>query len=154
ALSNQGPGRPMEGAGRAFMETAFGRDLGNVRIHTDTAAANAATMLNANAFTVGSDIYFAAGRYGPETLAGRTLLAHEITHTIQRESGTGSAARSSRPVSDPNDASEREAESIARRVAAGSPVTAEPTAGGAMIQRQEGGGSGILSGLSSGIGAA
>ena len=67
------------------MEPRFGRDLGGVRIHTDAAAARAAEAPNAAAFTVGGDIHFAEGRYQPDTLPGRHLLAHELTHTVQQE---------------------------------------------------------------------
>jgi peptidoglycan hydrolase-like protein with peptidoglycan-binding domain len=85
----QAPGRPLDGATRAFMEPRFGRDLGAVRVHTDTQAAQSAHAVNALAYTVGRDIVFGAGRYAPSTAEGRNLLAHELTHTIQQ---TGNAA--------------------------------------------------------------
>jgi Domain of unknown function (DUF4157) len=40
--------------------------------------------LNAQAFTVGNDIYFNSGKYAPESDSGRHLLAHELTHTVQQ----------------------------------------------------------------------
>jgi Domain of unknown function (DUF4157) len=138
ALRGQGAGRPLDAASRGFMEPRFGHDLSGVRIHTDAAAARGARLLNAHAFTVGNDVYFAQGRYDPATLPGRTLLAHELTHTIQQGGAAGGAvALSSAAVSHPNDASEREAESVAHHVAGGSPgapaISSAPTA----IQRQE-----------------
>ena len=36
------------------------------------------------AFTVGSDVYFADGRYDPSSVPGRELLAHELTHVMQQ----------------------------------------------------------------------
>ena len=36
------------------------------------------------AFTRGSNIVFREGQYRPHTFAGRQLLAHELTHTIQQ----------------------------------------------------------------------
>jgi len=78
------PGRPLAPATRAFMEPRFGRDFGNVRIHDDARAGASARAVNALAYTHGSDIVFDAGRYAPDTDAGKHLLAHELTHTIQQ----------------------------------------------------------------------
>jgi hypothetical protein len=41
-------------------------------------------MLGAEAYTVGHDVVFGAGRYQPDTDRGRYLLSHELTHTIQQ----------------------------------------------------------------------
>lgn len=60
-------------------------DFGDVRVHTDARAASAARSVAAEAFTVGRDVFFAEGRYAPETGAGRKLLAHELTHVVQQE---------------------------------------------------------------------
>lgn len=85
-------GEPLSGATRAFFEPRFGADLGGVRVHTDGAAAVASRALQAQAFTVGSHIFFAAGRFQPETPAGRFLLAHELAHTIQQTGATAPRA--------------------------------------------------------------
>ncbi len=45
-----------------------------------------ARRLSANAFTIGSDISFASGRYTPGTTSGRRLLAHELAHVVQQSS--------------------------------------------------------------------
>jgi hypothetical protein len=42
--------------------------------------------VNAFAYTLGREIVFDAGQYAPETVTGRTLLAHELTHVIQQSS--------------------------------------------------------------------
>lgn len=60
------------------MERRFGRDLGDVRLHTDTKAAESARAVDARAYTVGKDIVFASGQFTPETIAGKHLLAHEL----------------------------------------------------------------------------
>ena len=73
--------RPM----RQPMETIFGRALGEVRLHTDQAAAQAAEAVGAEAFTVGRRIYFAPGRFQP-TPEGAALLGHELTHVLQASS--------------------------------------------------------------------
>ena len=69
---------------RAEMEAAFGADFSAVRIHTDETAARLNKMLGAQAFTRGNDIFFNAGRFNPDTSAGKHLLAHELTHTRQQ----------------------------------------------------------------------
>lgn len=81
------PGRPLEPALRRDMEQRFGDDFSRVRVHTDAKAAEAAHAIDALAYTVAPDIVFGAGQYAPHTTAGRTLLAHELTHIIQREAG-------------------------------------------------------------------
>src|SRR5262249_39620293 len=40
--------------------------------------------INARAYTLGSDVVFASGRYEPATREGRRLLAHELTHVVQQ----------------------------------------------------------------------
>ncbi len=60
-----------------------------VRMHTGSAAAAAARMLRASAFTIGRDIYFGAGQYRPETARGLGLLAHELTHGRQQAQWPG-----------------------------------------------------------------
>jgi hypothetical protein len=56
----------------------------DVRVHTDEAAARRNRELGARAFTVGGDVHFGAGEFQPESSAGRELIAHELTHTIQQ----------------------------------------------------------------------
>jgi hypothetical protein len=61
----------------------FGNNLVNVRLHTGPAAESAASLLSAQAFTRGNDVFFNRGRFAPESAEGRRLLAHELTHTLQ-----------------------------------------------------------------------
>jgi len=79
----RGGGQALPEPVRAFFEPRFGRDLGQVRVHTDAAAAESARALNARAFNVGRDIVFGAGQYAPEMRDGRWLLAHELAHFVQ-----------------------------------------------------------------------
>jgi hypothetical protein len=78
-----GAGRPLDSAARADMEHRFGADFGDVRIHTGPQAADSARAVGARAYTVGSNIAFAEGRYAPHSEAGRWLLAHELAHVAQ-----------------------------------------------------------------------
>jgi hypothetical protein len=86
-------GDPLDAQTRASMETKFGFDFSQVRVHTDEKAAASAKALDALAYTTGHDVVFAAGHYAPRTSEGRKLLAHELAHTIQQASGTTIPAR-------------------------------------------------------------
>lgn len=78
-------GTPLPSAPRVLLEAGLGRDFKGVRVHTDHAAGELTEHLGANAFTLGRDIFFAPGRYRPDTEAGRRLLAHEAAHVLQQE---------------------------------------------------------------------
>jgi len=78
------PGRPLEPALRQDMEQRFGHDFSRVRVHSDAESEISARQVNAHAYTSGYDIVFGAGRFAPATLAGRHLLAHELTHVVQQ----------------------------------------------------------------------
>jgi hypothetical protein len=82
--SLKGGGQPLSDPVRGFFEPRLGHDFSGIRVHTNNNAAVVSRELNAKAFTVGSDIAFGAGRYQPQTQEGRSLLAHELTHTIQQ----------------------------------------------------------------------
>lgn len=78
-----GGGRPLPDAVRGRMEAALGADFSAVRVHVGPQA----ERIGAIAFTVGSDIYFAPGRFQPETRDGQQLLGHELAHVVQQRAG-------------------------------------------------------------------
>ncbi|MEW6231993.1 MAG: DUF4157 domain-containing protein [Chloroflexota bacterium] len=80
-------GEPLEGEVRREMEAILMSKLEGIRLHRDTAAGRAATLLQAEAFTVGKDVFFAPGRFAPTTPQGQALLGHELTHVAQQLSG-------------------------------------------------------------------
>lgn len=82
------PGQPLDQATRAFFEPRFGHDFSKVRLHTDAHAAESARAVNARAYTVGNHIVFAERHYAPQAEAGRRLLAHELAHAAQQQSGS------------------------------------------------------------------
>ena len=88
-----GHGRSMSSESLAFFEPRLGHDFSAVRIHTHAAAAALARKLNARAFTFGTDIGFADGKYQPVSTSGQRLMAHELTHVIQQQKSTASASR-------------------------------------------------------------
>ena len=83
-----GPGEPLPSDLRAQFEPRFGASLDTVRVLTDGAAAEAATSIQARAFTLGHRIGFAAGEYQPTSTNGQWLLAHEIAHVLQQQDGS------------------------------------------------------------------
>ena len=109
-----GRGRPLEASTRAFMGARFGHDFSGVRVHTDGAAAQSASRLQARAFTVGSDIVFGAGEPAPESPHGQSLLAHELAHVVQN--GRAQAAAG---VSRQGDGTEKAADRAAAVVFSG-----------------------------------
>ncbi len=109
-------GHPLSADVRGFMEPRFGQDFSRVRVHTDARAAESARSVNALAYSVGDHIAFQSGGYNPATTAGRHLLAHELTHVVQGRKQGGRSAEPAQAVSDPSDASEREAGGVAQRV--------------------------------------
>jgi hypothetical protein len=88
------PGRPLEPGLRWRMEDRFGQDFSRVRVHTGAAAAQSARDVDAHGYTVGKDIVFGAGRFAPETVEGRRLIAHELTHVLQQSAGEAHAGAS------------------------------------------------------------
>jgi len=82
-----GSGKQLDPAIQQDMGQRFGYDFSRVRVHTGTAAEQSAHDVNANAYTVGNNIVFGAGRFAPESNDGRRLIAHELTHVVQQNLG-------------------------------------------------------------------
>lgn len=80
------PGQPLDKKTRDFFEPRFGHDFSKVRVHTDAKAAESATAVNAEAYTVGQDVVFGEGKYSLSSNANRRILAHELTHVVQQSS--------------------------------------------------------------------
>jgi hypothetical protein len=87
-------GAPLDTGTRTQMETRFGHDFSQVRVHTDDKAAASARDVNARAYTVGSDIVFGKGQYHPSATSSQRLIAHELAHVVQqRHTGQPAVAR-------------------------------------------------------------
>jgi len=133
---NSGGGSPLDTETRADMEGRFGHDFGDVRVHTDNAAHESAKAVNAQAYTVGSNVVFQRDKYDPSSESGKHMLAHELTHVVQQRSGPvdGTDSGGGVKVSDPSDRFEREAVANADRLmSAPAPVSAS----GPAVQRVE-----------------
>ena len=86
-------GRNLPASARSFFEPRFGRNFSDVRVHAGPKAEAAAAGIGARAFTIGSSIVFGEGEYNDTSEAGRTLLAHELTHVVQQSKGAKSVQR-------------------------------------------------------------
>lgn len=82
-LRQKAGGLPLPSDVRTKMETAFGADFSDVRVHIG----HEATALGAIAYTWGTNIHFAPGQYNPHSLQGQKLLGHELWHVVQQRSG-------------------------------------------------------------------
>lgn len=69
---------------RAYMERLLGYELKDVRIHETKHAGELARRLNADAFTIGKDIFASKSNLTAPDAENRGLLAHELTHFIQQ----------------------------------------------------------------------
>jgi hypothetical protein len=140
---SSGGGRPLDEPVRTDMESRLGADFGDVRVHTGDGAHASAASVNAHAYTVGSNIVFQRDKYDPSSDAGKTMLAHELTHVVQQRSGPvdGTPTAGGVQLSDPSDRFEREAAANAERVmswpAQAPAVQSAAIAGpGAAVQRE------------------
>jgi Domain of unknown function (DUF4157) len=113
--------RPLEEHVAGEMTSVFGHSFANVRVYVDGPAAQSAAALGADAFTVGNDIAFAAGKYQPHRASGIRLLAHELTHVVQQR-GREADPQHQFAVSTPGDAGEQEADNVAETVMSGRPM--------------------------------
>ncbi|MFZ3325581.1 MAG: DUF4157 domain-containing protein, partial [Methylocella sp.] len=90
-------GWPLDSSARTDMESRFGRNFGDVRVHTDHSAAESAGAIDALAYTMGKHIVFGQGQYTPQSNEGRRLLAHELAHVAQQDTVGGTVRRQSDP---------------------------------------------------------
>ncbi|MBE9180040.1 DUF4157 domain-containing protein [Oculatella sp. LEGE 06141] len=114
------PGQPLETSSRQFMESRFGQDFSNVRVHTDTKAAASANAVKALAYTVGHHVVFAAGQHTPTTTGGQHLLAHELAHVLQQ--GTLHTSTSTIDFANDSSSAEANADAVADAVLASHPI--------------------------------
>lgn len=108
--ANRGRGMPLD----ARLADAFSSKLGSlhdVRVHTGPQANALARAVDARAFVVGTDMYFADNEYTPHTPAGRELIGHELGHVLQQRNAPQTGPLR---VSNPGEPLEVEADAISR----------------------------------------
>jgi len=111
--STRGGGSALDSGVAERMSESLG-DLSDVRVHTDSTADQLNRSVSARAFATGTDVYFATSEYKPGSPSGDQLIAHELAHVVQQRGSSSSGPLS---VSQPGDAMEREADSIAGEIA-------------------------------------
>lgn len=120
-------GEPLLPSVRPRLERVFGVDLGGVRIHTDTEAADMTRQAAAKAMTVGMDIYLAPG----ERPTDLELLAHEVAHVVQQQRLPAVQLAGGQH----DDAAEREAQRAATAAVRDEPVAVQERVSGPRVQR-------------------
>lgn len=113
-VAQSGSGSSLSKDKRSELAPHLGFDPSHARLHSGPDAARAARALNAEAFTIGSDVFFGEGRYSPNTKEGLGLLAHELTHVGQQTGVFGKETRFY--TQSGGDEMEREAQVVQQRV--------------------------------------
>lgn len=93
-------GRALDPALQQDMEQRFGYSFARVRVHHGSIAAQSARDVGASAYTVGSQIVFGDGQFAPQTLQGRHLLAHELTHVVQQSAAPVAGVQARTPATE------------------------------------------------------
>lgn len=85
SIKSLGNGQSLNHSVQSFFSNRFNFNFSNVRVHTNSKAADTARQLNARAYTFGNNIVFDKGQYDPYSIMGQGLLAHELAHVIQQQ---------------------------------------------------------------------
>jgi phage-related protein len=93
-------GQPLEGATRQKFEGQFRRDFSAVRLHFGASDKISPLSPNAQAVTVGNDIYLKQSTPAVTTET-ELLLVHELTHVAQQAAGSGATATPGDRAHDP-----------------------------------------------------
>lgn len=99
--STQHKGNTLDEPTLEHMQQRTGYDFSHIHIHSNEESATLAESLQANAFTVGQDIYFNQGRFAPQSEEGQQLLAHELTHSLQQQNGQQAVQREEKKTGEP-----------------------------------------------------
>jgi hypothetical protein len=108
-------GAPLALPVRVALERSLRIDLSPVRVHQGAGAESLVRAQHARAFAVGSHIMLGVGERADDL----ALMAHEVTHVVQQQSG---ATVQSWSAAAANDGFEREAHGVSAAVVSGSPA--------------------------------
>lgn len=111
-------GKRMPGDVSKKMESSFGEDLSDVRVHEGPEA----SLMGAQAYTQKNNLFFARGRYAPRSQPGQDLLGHELAHVIQQRQGRVPKPRDKGNLVVINPSLETEADRSGARAARGFPA--------------------------------
>src|ERR1041385_6222575 len=84
-LNNLSGGKQLEPGLQSEMETAYGADFDNVRIHDDAGAQAQAEDAGAIAYARDEHIFLGADAPSLQSAEGKKLLAHELAHVVQKQ---------------------------------------------------------------------
>jgi len=90
---SRGNGAALDSGTQTFMQKRMGADFSNVKVHTGSESVQMNRELNAQAFTVGNNVYFNEGKFQPHNDEGKKLLAHELTHVVQQSNAPSAAVQ-------------------------------------------------------------
>ncbi|GEM_PF-5070358 len=114
SLTAASAGAPLSSDVRQTLGGHVGFDPSMVRVHSGGIAAAAARALNAEAFTIGHDVFFAQDRFDPTSPKGLGLIGHEVTHVGQQLGKRGDRAQMHSRSG--GDAMEQEAQAAGARI--------------------------------------
>ena len=113
-IKNQrGGGQALDSSIQTQMGSTTGHDFKDVRVHTSPESDDLNRELDAKAFTTGNDVFFREGQYDPHSSSGQELIAHELTHVVQQNSGRVRGI-GKMTVHPPDDVFEHEADNVAK----------------------------------------
>jgi hypothetical protein len=81
------PGESLDGSTKDIMSARLDHDFSDVQVHNNDLAHESAAAIDALAFTQANHIVFGKNQYEPDTITGKKLLAHELTHVKQQQTG-------------------------------------------------------------------
>ena len=149
-------GHPIDPDTRGIMESRFGHDFSQVRVHDDAKATASARGVGARAFTIENHIIFGSGQYALSNMDGVRLLSHELTHVVQQRSSQGPRRQDQLLAGNYEVAAEREAVQSAAKVSRRKTVSVHEKPGsafqGTYLGAGLGAGLGALSGAAIGLG--
>ncbi|PTL83019.1 DUF4157 domain-containing protein [Vitiosangium sp. GDMCC 1.1324] len=127
-------GRPLPEALRNRMEQAFAADFSSVRVHEGEAASSVGAL----AYTQGTHIHFAPGRFQPDSATGERLIGHELAHVVQQHHGRVAVPSGEGAPVNAHPGLESEADRAASQAVSGQPVRIPGADPGAVIQPSQG----------------
>lgn len=87
-------GRPLPGRSRRRLESGFGVDLSDIRLHVGPDADGLLRDHRARALTVGPNIYLSGELSALSNPIAEAILAHEVAHTLQQRGAAHGEVRS------------------------------------------------------------
>ena len=116
-------GTPLPTDLRTQMEAVLGGNFTAVRVHTSSYAES----IGAQAFTRGTDLFFAPGTYDPKSPQGLQLIGHELTHVVQQAQGrVPTNAQLGGAPANVDPALEHEADEMGAKAARAEPTRSDP----------------------------